>query len=480
MNVRKLLGISILCSLIGPNVSASDQDLGENGIKTGFEVVNQKYSGNGQTIVVIDEGLSFAPNHPALHGKAIKLIEVGRQPNPSSEFQNQSNFRYNKGFEPNLDFLSDGYHGQQIVSVLLAHPVAGKNVTSGIVPEAQVELISYSDINFQFWAPFIRIDWTNSPLHFASSAIYTYRQASEFIPKSRSEKLKQTLATYQDKQIDLWDKKIDDSIYDAFRHAFQSDARTISVSYPLIAACDFKKAYNMAPEFLEFLANGLKKHDKILVLAAGNQEQDLHKCISSGTTQWNNTPKFDSDHWNDKPWHNYATHYSQFVGKLRYAYFKQFSQHPIIKQRALIAVNVEPAVRSKSEQGFSWGGSKEHPKQTITFSNGQSHDLQLYYSSNYPGADKDLQELTVAALGGHTVADKEDEFIWECGTSFSAPRVAGLVALMDEYYKSLGQKLTGPELVGRLKKNCICPEGFETMFGNGVIDPAAMFNNSTH
>lgn len=566
MNVRKLLSISVFCGLLGPYVSASEQGLDENGIATGFEVVNKKYVGKGQTIVVIDEGLSFAPQHPALKGKAIERIEVGRQPNPSPEFQDESKCRYIEGFKPELDFLNDGYHGQKIVSVLLANPVSGQKVTVGIVPDAKVKLVSYSDVVFGIWKGGHMTDWPQSPVRYASSAVYTFRQAAQIIPQSRLKELQQTLATYTQNKIDLLGQKIDDSIYDAFHQAFKSDGRVISVSCPLVAACDFKNAYKMAPEFLAFLASGLKKYDKILVFAAGNQKQDLTQNLAEGLKAWPNAPKIGSDYWKNKEWYEFDNYYQPIVTKLQWIYFQQFSQIPDIKARTLLAVNVESVVKVETElfmqsmgfqsfikqefkqyiihpegqpdtihfdfAGFAsnvffeplvnqagienlkskviamiewayfpqgqgmevsqkacqvsalmdevYGFSNKAPQPKFTFSNGKSYNLQLAPSSNYPGANKALQEMTVAALGGHTVADREDEFKLESGTSLSAPRIAGLLALMDEHYQAQGQKLTSPELVHRLKKNCICPQGFENVFGNGVIDPAAMLKNSTH
>ncbi|MBN9342798.1 MAG: hypothetical protein BGO76_07680 [Caedibacter sp. 38-128] len=449
-----------------PLISANDEYFDD------FKKLHQLgYQGNGQRVVILEPAITLQYTHPAFLGKEIQAVDVGRNPQPPTNFNNQSRLRYTHDFcnkVLDLFFWTPSFHAQGITSILIANPLKDHYFSGGLIPQAKLKLVSFSQV-----AGRTRDDWVDGARKFASTSIYPFGE-SGFI---RTDAQKRAIESYSQEQgINFSATIIDDSIYDAFRNAFRSSNRLILGSFNLESPCDFKNLYFLTPDFLNFLVKGLEETDQILILSAGNFGFDISEANKKGIElrkQAQDMNPKQGDFIAECEKVSQMNQSSEFLQKVP---FKQFAEHPILKKRVLIVVN---AMISSAKEKAGLGRGK------VKLSNSKKFDICLNPSSCYPGMDKALQDITITAFGTNikvaTDMDK-DIFKLDSGTSFAVPMVGSLLSLIDEYHKRQNKKISGTKLVEILKKGCALPKPGKTdlkcYYGNGLMDPLAFLDKS--
>ena len=422
----------------------------------GFEEIHQMgIKGKGQTVILLEPNFTFESNHPAFKRIEVQCIDVGRHPKCPEGFKDLSTFRYHQGFKPfGLDFMNDQDHCQKVLSVLVGIPCNNYNYGGGIVPEAKPILVSCSHASITG----NRSGWVNSIIRCASSAVYTFAELNEFLlHEDHPEMLEQALTLYPEKN--LLAQKIDDSIFDAFKIIFDSPGRVINASFDIQTPIDYLDTYKLTSHFLDFIAEGLERTDKILIFCAKNESADISSSI------------FFNDIYNPSLEENINLEYREkiiyennYIRGRRSIGFQQYANHPVLKSRVRIVTNLMLAKSS---------GNRHFSRTNVSFKNGNSFDVELSPTSNYPGDDKCLQAITLTAFGSNLmVAASGGKFITESGTSLSAPTVVGLITLMDEHYNKQGCDYSGLDLLNILDSSCLLPApGHAMYYGNGIIDP---------
>src|SRR5690606_17996619 len=85
-----------------------------------------------------------------------------------------------------------------------------------------------------------------------------------------------------------------------------------------------------------------------------------------------------------------------YTEKRRAAYCQQFGDHPKLKERVRIAINISPV---PSKESLVIYPSQNKSRAKVQFRNGSKLEICLNASSNYPGANKNLQAITISAIG---------------------------------------------------------------------------------
>lgn len=187
----------------------------------------------------------------------------------------------------------------------------------------------------------------------------------------------------------------------------------ISIINASLAMVEFSDPFNegkVPPHILDWMADGLARHDQILVLAAGNGGGNL-------TT----------------------TDLADFK------YIRSLSTHPKLRERIVLALNISVT---------------EKPESSVMFS---GISISRTKSSNYPGEDTFLQQMTLAAIGNNIIYNPGQKP--EDGTSLSAPVITAYLSLLKE--NNPGKSML--EIVEMAKKHA---QNFDQpdQFGNGVIN----------
>jgi hypothetical protein len=479
VKITKFLFVSLMLSFLTSTYSQSSTLVEKIEIKTqkrsgiggydiGFEKLHELgYTGDGSHIVIIGSGCNsqFSLEHPAFKDQKIDLIDVSRFSECPKYFKNQSTHKYSPDFLKDLDFCtstdSQPYHEQQITSILVGG--SQKDIfNGGIAPLTKITFVLFSQ------STFYKNDYHK--LQSAGGALEAFENSSNMKPsiyyeEGRTQKkqekeelleLLNNLNEYSKKDnIDYLKEIVDDSILQAFKVAFKSDARIIQGSVHPQSLFDPKKEFYLSDQFLKDLASSLEKNDQILVLSSGNEGCNITKTIHRAKEEFN---LFNQKTTNCNPLEDPLGHFREALYFSPRNYFIQFATHEKLKERILMVTNLD---------------IDENHGTKVTFSNGKEYKVGLYHNSNYPGDNKDLQKVTVSAFGSHIpVATGTSDFTEVNGTSFSVPMVSGLLSLIDECYRKQGKKLSGPDLIKILKETCTLSDPKMTeKFGNGVIDP---------
>ncbi|MGI4852349.1 MAG: S8 family serine peptidase [Janthinobacterium lividum] len=425
----------------------------------GFAEAHERgIKGHNQTIAFIENTPTL--NHPQFQENQITLFDVSHRANYYG--QDISTWRRSKEDEEtesrfNLDWILDNhniqdhYHGNHVIGIAVGQPglynyVLNDNTDKkkndiklsfkgGCSPLARV--INYDYSNFypkQEW------NWLDNPIkkHFPTGVcVYTYEDLYTKIELSGYTKIAEDIyrlkeakkVKYEEindlislrketkNKIDAMSEnernfyketKIDDSLMQAFRAFFKSEARILNASLQLMPLCDPLNSYKIPSYIVEEIAEGLEKNDKILVLAANNE------CINLSSS-------------------------------LKFNYFKDFFYHSSLKDRSLIAINIVPY----EDEFFCKNlGTVLLKDQTVL-------NIGLGNQSNYPGSD--LKEFALCALGktisGSESLDNKCQNLFSVGngTSMAAPVISSLCALMAEKYPHFN----GKEIVSRIKETAI-------------------------
>lgn len=430
-----------------PAITIKKQDLERSDVGSyniGFRELHELgITGKEIGIVIFEpDPIQISLFHPAFKGKKMRLVDVSRD-SCSENFEDQSQIRYTSKVveEFRMDFWSPKDHVQQIASILIGTPSEINNFLGGVAPNTNLTLISFSHINCS-----LRDCFHPEPIYNTGMAIYSFE---EFGNKFNDLLLEEGIEKSQ---------KIDDSILHALEVAFRSKARIIEGSFNLQSPCDYKKEFYLSEDYLNYLTDNLVENDQIMIFAAGNTRENITESIAKAKncfTIFNTSPNYS---YLSKEY----DHYSEGAKFSRQNYFIQYATHPQLKDRFLIVTNIE-----KSDENT-------RSSMDIAFSNGAQGRVDLDYTSCYPGANKDLQEITVSAFGSEiqVATGKWGMFENKSGTSLAVPMVAGLLSLIDEYYQKNDKKLTGPQLIQVLKDSCLLPDKEKAeYYGKGIIDP---------
>lgn len=436
-------------------------------IDIGWEDLHkQGLQGQGKNIIVLEGHCTFQANHPAFQGLSVSCFDFGCVPMCPVGFQDSSPFRFLSDSLPlNIDFDGNKDHGQKVLSVLVGNASPKDNYPGGLIPQAQATLITFSSTTI----PYRPRGWVHPILRFASTAVYTFREASNLLDPAKATELTKALTSYLSLYPNIWDQKIDNSIYEAFNHAFNTPGKVINASFQLQSPCDHKNLYQLTPHFLDFLSNGLEKNDKILIVTAGNNKSD----ITASAEKTYNFPNI-----GETPNLTYFerqglidTYHLEF----RQIIFQQYAKHPSLKKRIRIVTNIVGVTNPEKDCLFPF---QKDSKTSVTFKKGNSYTVCLEQSSNYPGADQDIQNITISTFGTKVVTDPHNRFSLVSGTSFAAPAISGLLVLMDDYFQGKGLSKTGPELLETLDASCHLPTGFGKYYGRGIVDPLLFLPNT--
>lgn len=418
--------------------------------RVGFEELHQKgLLGKGTGIVIVESTvIPPVKEHSVLKGKKMRLVDVSRKDTGLSGFEDLSTLRYPTDFQDEFMLFRDGndIHSYQIASILIGEPLG--DYAGGVVPLADITLVSFS----QAVAEQVGSDYVT---RVSGTALYTF---NEIISKTKDERKREyhkKIDSFMKENPELLKQKVDTSIVDALGVAFKSKAPIIEGSFILQSVCDPYNEFDLSEDFLNFLAKGLEENDQIIVFSFGNEGNDVTYSINKAKESFKKIKE------NKNLQEQYEQRESIFTSTVYWSqrnYFKQFATHKILKDRLLLVTNV---------MVDEVKGTK------VAFSNGQEYNVSLSPDSCYPGSDSDLQKITVSAFGKDlsVISDSISNFTKRNGTSFSVPVVAGLLGLIREHNMNQGIKLSGPQLIKRLKETCILPDQKGTHYGNGLIDP---------
>lgn len=315
-------------------------------------------------------------------------------------------------------------HATQVISLCNGKPIDG--FLGGVAPQAKAHVYHYSRM-------FLRKDGRGSSIF----------SAIEFQKKYLNKQISPSYFSWcslEDSGI-LQEEPIDESMTCAFNHIFSNpNIHVVNAStnlfnyadpflYPLksMSVTDILEGNTVQDSTKEWLAKGLEKNDQILVLAAGNQEENL--SITSASTS--------------------PEHYL-------YSYKRSLLDHPVLKDRIVLALN-------------------------ITLDKPGGYCIKRV--GNFPGDLSYLQEASLCAFGsniyyGRNVFYDEMFSAWtdgevrETGTSLSAPIIASYLALM---------KQTHPERsmldIVRFVKKGAHKMADRTSFGEGIINTNLIFES---
>lgn len=251
-----------------------------------------------------------------------------------------------------------------------------KLLPSGILKISSQKLVSPEDENYK------RAQWIRQEI---------LKEINQFFPE-------------QDKEF-LKIRKIDDSTLLCFQEFFSSPSKILNCSCGLMALSDPLNDFKIPDTILNYLADNLEEKDKILILSANNQGQNLSEYAQQN-------------------------------------YFKCFANHPKLKERFLIAVNI--VAQNKDDTNYG----------AVYLPNGNTMTVGRGWLSNWPG--ERLKDFTVCALGntlsGYALPDNLNGACFEVhnGTSEAAPVVASLCALIMQK-----DGLNGAQTVQRIKSTSI-------------------------
>lgn len=424
-------------------------------------------SGQGQTIIFLESNVTC--DHPLFEASPpITKYDVGR--NIEAKGEDKSSYRYtddHESFYDNIDSDENSTHGNHVIGMAVGQPVQKEvicgnkkhsyTLIGGAVPNAQAINIIHSHVypSSFAWCPASRFMGTSlyGPLDALNKTGLNknYKNLDlESMTENGGPMSQETLSWYKRDQINRWRglKKAevalpeikerlalpaDDSFLDAFKLASELDGVAINISAILYEIVDPLNGYHIPPQVLDFMGEALEKGDKILVVAGGNEYDNLTTLKS-------------------------------------HVYFKDLAAHPQIGPRLLIAINA--ADRSKRSGIHDY---QINFPNVISLPNGYAIDIDLFWSSNYPG--QDLKDFAVSAFGSHVISGwktQEDQlFSSESGTSEAAPLIASLCTL----WKQKDPSLTGPQIVQKVKDTVI-PIGHEEFFGKGLINAWALLQEN--
>ena len=197
----------------------------------------------------------------------------------------------------------------------------------------------------------------------------------------------------------------------ALDHMFENPY--ISVINASLRMTEFSNPFEdgkVPQDILEWMADGLAHHDQILVLAAGNAGDDLTTTDLSD-----------------------------------YAYIRSLITHEELRKRVVLALNVSVTQAPESSPVFA------------------GIPISRTKSSNYPGEDPLIQQMTLAAIGNNIIYNPGQKP--EDGTSLSAPIITAYLSLLKEKHPEKPMV----EIVETAKKHAQ-NFGQPDQFGNGVIN----------
>ena len=196
-----------------------------------------------------------------------------------------------------------------------------------------------------------------------------------------------------------------------FDHIFENP--NISVINASLRMAEFSNPFEdgkVPQDILEWMADGLERHDQILVLAAGNGGDNLTTTDLSD-----------------------------------YTYIRSLTTHEELRKRVVLALNISVTQRAERSPVFS------------------DIPLSRTKSSNYPGEDPLIQQMTLAAIGNNIIYNPGQKP--EDGTSLSAPIITAYLSLLKEKHPEKPMV----EIVETAKKHAQ-NFGQPDQFGNGVIN----------
>ena len=195
-------------------------------------------------------------------------------------------------------------------------------------------------------------------------------------------------------------ERLGDVMNPSFRQIFehissQKDINFINISTVIHDFLDPFDNFSVPKWFADWLADTLEKNDQVIVKAAGNYSSNLSETYLSNANK-----TFDLA-------------------------IRSLLSYPRLKDRVVIAVNIQYSPKSKIKlNGF--------PVNKVSY-------------SSYPGELEYLQKATLSAIGHEIIFDKAKYDLvstkWgSSGTSFSAPLIAGYLALLKRKQDLLLQK----------------------------------------
>jgi hypothetical protein len=137
------------------------------------------------------------------------------------------------------------------------------------------------------------------------------------------------------------------------------------------------------------------------------------------------------------------------------------TEHPKIKSRMLIAVNVQTLEIESSQDA-----APSAPKIEIELPDGVTKQIALFKSSNIPG--QDLAEFSISAFGSHILSGfANNDLSIESGTSEAAPLIAGTCVLIKQKHP----EWNGVKIVEQIK-NTVMPvsKRFQSFYGLGILN----------
>lgn len=234
---------------------------------------------------------------------------------------------------------------------------------------------------------------------------------------------------------DLFSQKLNDTLLKTIVEAANKKNHAINISNYLGTLLDpfnsnldkLDSLWKVPEPILEALGDALEKGNSVLVLSANNDRADLTES---------------------------ALNLGSPMERKRNSYFLQLASDPKIGPRLIIAGNI---------QSYSY---LEEGKMSF----------KLNESSNWPGTNKNIQNNYIGAPGTSILLpDSKCTFSSATGTSFSAPFISGVIALMqDRNFQMHGSYLEAAEVVQRIRTTAY-HSGDPCRFGQGAINIRKLF-----